>query len=145
MKPRNNRRFDMSKKKSWGRVEEELEDELRKKIEKIFEEKKKKLRVEANLDLRFINDVPIIGDNVYGEAFPFEKPPRVWLEVFAPDAKTTEIVEHICHELIHIKYPELREEDRKFKRKIKECTKTVNSSAHQTGRERPVYRNALLM
>jgi hypothetical protein len=115
MKPKNNYLFGMLKKKSNKRVEEE--------IERIFEEKKKKLRANATLDLRFIDDVPIIGENVYGEAFPFEKPPRVWLEVFAPDARTAEIIEHICHELIHIQHPELGEENKEFKRRVRECIK----------------------
>ncbi|MBA7504852.1 hypothetical protein ES706_03510 [subsurface metagenome] len=123
MKSKNNHLFGMLKKKSQKRVEEEIESELRGKIERIFEEKKKKLRIDATLDLRFIDDIPIIGENVYGEAFPFERPPRIWLEVFAPDARTAEIIEHICHELIHIQHPEPGEEEKEFKRRIRECIK----------------------
>ena len=117
------RPFDMRKRKSQKRIEEEVENELRKEIGKIFEKKRKKLGVEARLDLEFISEASIVGENVYGEAFPFETPPRIRLEVFALDATTAEITENICHELVHILHPEFREEDKEFKRRIRECTK----------------------
>jgi len=46
---------------------------------------------------------------VFGEAFPFEEPPRVWLEVVALDASTEELSHVICDELIHIKHPEFEQ------------------------------------
>jgi hypothetical protein len=69
------------------------------------------LGVKATLDLNFIEDTPLIDKSVYGEAFPFEKPPRVWLEIFALDATPQEITEIVCEELIHIKHTELTEAD----------------------------------
>lgn len=88
-----------------------LEAEVRDEVERIFGGAKRELGVEAKLDLHFIQRVPVVGKNVYGEAFPFEEPPRVWMEVFAPDATIEEITETIYHELIHIKYPYIGEEE----------------------------------
>jgi len=100
----------------------ELEAELRRKTEKIFEEKKRKLGVEAVLDLSFIDKVPIEEVYVYAEAFPFETPPRVWMEIVRVwDVTTREITESICEELIHIKHPQIEEESEELKRKIQEC------------------------
>lgn len=92
-----------------GEIEAETEEEIR----RIFEEKRRRLGVEARLDLKITTDwgPPIIGKNVYGQAFPFERPPRVWIEVFAIDATTKEITETVCEELLHIKHPELSEEE----------------------------------
>jgi len=53
------------------RIEVEMEREAR----RIFEEKKRDLGVEARLELGFLGHAPIVGKNVYGEAFPFERPP----------------------------------------------------------------------
>lgn len=86
------------------------------KIKKIFAEKLEKFSLKANLDLEFIERRPIEDENVYGEAFPEEK--RVRLEVFAPDATDEEIEWNICHELVHIKYPELSHDDPQFDEKV---------------------------
>lgn len=96
-----------------------LEAEIRHDVERIFEEKKHRLYVEARLELGFLDHVPIVGKNVYGEAFPFEKPPRVRIEVFAPDATTQEITEIVCEELLHVKHPEFSE--MKIKRLVPGC------------------------
>jgi hypothetical protein len=88
----------------------DFEDEVRRDIERFFEEKKRELGVEARLQLEFLDHAPIVGKNVYGEAFPFEKPPRVSIEMFAPDATNKEITKVVCEELLHIKHPELSEE-----------------------------------
>ncbi|GAH90600.1 unnamed protein product, partial [marine sediment metagenome] len=85
--------------------------EIRRDVERIFEEKRHRLGVDAKLDLHVetVEAPPIVGENVYGEAFPFEKPPRVWMEVF-PEATTREITKIVCEELLHVKHPELSEE-----------------------------------
>ena len=95
-----------------------IEIEVRQEIEKIFEGKKKKLGVEAELDLEFLDHPPIVDKNVYGEAFPERK--LVTLDVFAPDATTGEIEGIICEELGHIKHPELRH-GLEFWKKVREC------------------------
>ena len=94
-----------------GGVKTELEAAVRREVERIFEEKRHKLGVEARLELGFLDHVPIAGKYVYGEAFPHERPPRVRLEVFAPDATTAEITRTVCEELLHVKHPELSEEE----------------------------------
>ena len=98
--------------------------EVRKKVENIFKNKMRQLGVKAGLQLNMVRSIwgpPIVGENVYGEAFPFEKPPRVWLEVFVPDATEKKITKTICHELVHIKYPELKDGDPELERKIQAC------------------------
>lgn len=103
--------------------EKQLEAEVRRDVERIFEEKRRRLGVEARLELEFLDHTPIVGKNVYGEAFPSERPPRVHIEVFAPDARTREITEIVCEELLHVKHPELSEEEierRKLKLKLAE-------------------------
>lgn len=102
-------------------AERRLEAMTRPLVERIFEEKKRKLGVDAVLELKFIWETPIVDKNVYAEAFPFEIPPRVWMEVFAPDATTKEITEIVCDELVHVQHPELRHEDEEFKRRVREC------------------------
>ncbi|MBA7700238.1 hypothetical protein ES703_108948 [subsurface metagenome] len=99
----------------------ELEAETRRDVERIFEEKRRRLGVEARLDLHveLIEAPPIVGENVYGEAFPFEKPPKVHIDVFAFDATTREITRTVCEELLHIKHPELSEEA--IKRLVPAC------------------------
>lgn len=77
-------------------------------IRRVFREKTEELGVDAVLDLRFLQDFPVVGKYVYGEAFPFETPPKVVLEVFAPDATEQEIRSIICEELLHIKHPGLQ-------------------------------------
>lgn len=89
------------------RIEAETEEEIR----KIFEGKRRRLGVEARLEVGFLDHVPIVGKNVYGEAFPFERPSRVRIEVFAPDATIKEITEIVCEELLHIKHPGISEEE----------------------------------
>ena len=108
------------------KAEERIEAEIKKEVKRLFEDKKRKLGVDASLDLKVTRSVwgpPVVGENVYGEAFPFEKPPRVWIEVFAPDATKKEIVKTVCHELSHIQHPELREESAEFKRRAQKCTR----------------------
>lgn len=80
--------------------------EIKKQIERTFERKKKKLGVEVTLELDFLDDFPVIGEYVYGEAFPAEK--RIMLDVFAPLATKKEITKTVCEELMHIKHPELK-------------------------------------
>ncbi len=104
-------------------TEQQIKEDIEQETRKIFQKKKQLLDVEAELDLNFIDDMPMVGENIYGEAFPHEKPPRVWLEVFAPDVTKKEIVETICHELIHIKYPNLNHEDKEFLEKVDYCKK----------------------
>jgi len=110
-------------------VGQKLGAEVRERVEKIFKKKMKQLGVKAGLQLNMVRSIwgpPVVGENVYGEAFPFEKPPRVWLEVFAPDATEKEITETICHELVHIKYPELKDGDPELERKIQACVRLVS-------------------
>lgn len=105
----------------------EIEVEIRREVKSVFEDKKHKLGIDASLDLRITKSVwgpPVVGENVYGAAFPFEKPSRVWIEVFVPNATKKEIVKTVCHELIHIKHPELGEDSVEFKRKAYECIKS---------------------
>lgn len=102
----------------------ELEAEVRRDVERIFEEKTRRLGVDAKLDLHVVRSVwgpPVVGENVYAEAFPLERPPRVWMEVFVPDATTEEITKTICHELIHLQHPELGEQSREFKKRVRAC------------------------
>lgn len=61
-----------------------------------------------------------MGENVYAEAFPLENPSRVWIEVW-PDATDKEIIEIVCHELVHIKHPGLNEESEELKKKVRAC------------------------
>ncbi|GAI52606.1 unnamed protein product, partial [marine sediment metagenome] len=51
-----------------------LKAEVRRDVERIFEEKSRRLGVEARLDLHVetVEAPPIVGENVYGEAFPSE-------------------------------------------------------------------------
>ena len=87
-------------------VESRIEAEARRDIERIFEEKKRKLGIEASMKLTFLRDFPIIGEYVYGEAFPTEK--KILLEVYAPYATGRMMAKTICEELMHIKHPELK-------------------------------------
>jgi len=96
-------------------------DDLRKDIEVIFHKKSEKLGIRANIELQFIEDAPIVWEYVYGEAFPDEN--KVWLEVVAPDASNKKITEHICHELIHLKFSDLNHDSEEFEEKVRECMK----------------------
>ncbi|GBE56252.1 hypothetical protein BMS3Bbin16_00452 [archaeon BMS3Bbin16] len=89
--------------------EQLLERDVKKEIEWIFEDKKTKLNIDVNLEIIFIEHPTIEGSFVYGEAFPFEKPPRVRLEVVAIDATYEELNMVISDELIHIKHPEIEQ------------------------------------
>ncbi len=80
-----------------------------KEIKRIFEEKQRLIGTNAKLEISFIDDASVIGSFVFGEAFPFENPPRVWLEVVAGDATSEELTKVICDELIHIKHPSLEQ------------------------------------
>jgi hypothetical protein len=80
----------------------EFEEELGKEIGRIFERKKREIGIEATLKLSFLEDFPIIGEYVYGQAFPNEK--LVVLEVYALYATKKEITRTICEELLHIKH-----------------------------------------
>ena len=79
-------------------------EELRVEIAAMFEAKAQQMGLAARLDLSIIEDAPVDGEFVYGEAFPGEG--RVWLEVVGPDASDGEILETICHELVHLLHPE---------------------------------------
>jgi len=102
-------------------MEQLINKDVELEIRKIFAEKSNLLGVTVNLDIHFIDNTPIVGENIYGEAFPFETPPRVWLEVFAPDVTGEDIIEMVCHELIHVKYPHLNHEDREFLERVENC------------------------
>ncbi len=90
-----------------------LEKELKREVEQIFEEKRRKMGINnLTLQVDVATDVwgpPIVDENVYAEAFPFENPPRIWIRVW-PDATGKEISKTVYHELLHIKHPELDEE-----------------------------------
>ncbi len=101
---------------SISEIERMIELDVEREISKIFEEKKRKFGIDASLEVGFLGHAPIVGENVYGEAFPPEK--RVVLEVFAPDATTESITEIICHELVHVEHPELKEECEEFRRRV---------------------------
>lgn len=103
---------------------------LRKEIEKLFEEEKRKLGVEARLELNFLENTSVVGYNVYGEAFPPEK--KVVLEVFAPDAIIEEIEEITCHELVHLKYPELDEDSKELEEKVLNCLNSTRKVLRYT-------------
>jgi len=96
-------------------------EELRTDIERIFLRKMKKAGLFVSLDLHFIEDAPIVGDNVYGEAFPSEG--RIWLEVVAPEASRREITETICHECVHMLRPDLDHDSEEFTRLVNELCK----------------------
>lgn len=100
-------------------IEREIEMKVRKDVEGFFEEKKRRLGVEASLELNFLGHTPIVGENVYGEAFPPEK--KIVLDVFAPEATDEEIIGIICHELVHLKYPEIEDYSEELEEKIQEC------------------------
>jgi len=103
-------------------TQERLESDIRTIIEKIFEEKQKSMGLEGvTLELSFPEDAPIIEKYVYGEAFPFEKPPRIMLEVVVIDATLKEIKEIVCEELVHVKHPELKHGTPELEEKIWEC------------------------
>jgi len=95
----------MSRTRNSEPIEREIEAEAEMEIERIFQEKKNKLQVEATLELTFLQDFPMIGEYVYGEAFPLEK--RITLDIYAPMATRRAITKIICEELMHIKHPEL--------------------------------------
>lgn len=95
--------------------------ELSNEINEMFSQKAKKLGLNPKLDLNFIEDTPIIGENVFGEAFPDEN--RVWLEVVAPEASDREILKTLCHELIHIKHPDWNHDSQIFKKAVNQCMK----------------------
>ena len=109
-----------------------LEKELKAVVNRVFEKKRQKLGVDGvKLDVEIAEEVggpPVVGENVYGEAFPKEKPPRVWIQAW-PEATDREITKGVCDELLHIKYPELRQYDehghetKKFKQKLEACVR----------------------
>jgi len=80
-------------------------NELRNEIEDIIREKSSTLGLTVVFDVNFIENAPIDGEYIYGEAFPEKN--RIWLEVVAPDISMDEITETICHELIHLKFPNI--------------------------------------
>jgi len=91
-----------------------LEEELGGAVKRIFDRIKHKVGVSSVLlQVEVVTDgwgPPVVDENVYAEAFPFETPPRVWVEVY-PDASDKEITKTLLHELIHIKSPKLSEEE----------------------------------
>ncbi|MEM2100326.1 MAG: hypothetical protein QXP45_03190 [Thermoproteota archaeon] len=99
-------------------IEREIEEEVRAEVEEIFEKKKREIGVEATLKLSFLADFPIIGEYVYGEAFPPEK--RVVLEIYAPYATKRKIMKVICEELLHIKHPEILDHGPKLQKMMEE-------------------------
>lgn len=95
--------------------------DLRRRIEKIFQEKSKKLGLKAKMELQFIEDAPICGEYVYGEAFPNKN--KIWLEVVAPYASIKEITNILCHELIHLKFPKLDHNSELFEETVRNAMK----------------------
>ena len=91
-------------------IETRIQEDVRRDSERIFERKKKKLDIEATMELNFLSDSPIVGEYVYGEAFPAEK--KVVLDVYAPMATNRALTKIICEELIHVKHPELTHDAR---------------------------------
>jgi hypothetical protein len=102
-------------------VKKTLEEKLKQDVERIFNEKCHRLSFgDIVLKVEVATDIwgpPVVGENVYAEAFPFENPPRIWIEVW-PEATNREIAKIVCHELVHIKHPELAEESEEFKKKV---------------------------
>ena len=96
-------------------------NDLHKEIENIFHKKSEKLGLRPDIEIQFIEDTPVEGEFVFGEAFPDEN--KIWLEVVAPDASTNEITEIVSHELIHLKFPELSHDSKEFEDKVRECMK----------------------
>jgi len=95
--------------------------DLRKQVMKIFQKKSKKLDLNADMELHFIEDAPIGEEYVYGEAFPDKN--KIWLEIVAPFASIKQITEIICHELIHIKFPELSHDSEMFEEMVRNSMK----------------------
>lgn len=113
---------ERKEKEAWEKIEKETWEDVRNEVEEIFDKKCKKIGVEAILELELIDRPPHVDEFfVYGEAFPEEH--RIWVEIDSPEASTEEITETICHELLHIKSPELDHSSREFKRKVKEYMK----------------------
>uniref|UniRef100_A0A7V3N6J1 M48 family peptidase n=1 Tax=candidate division CPR3 bacterium TaxID=2268181 RepID=A0A7V3N6J1_UNCC3 len=114
----------MKKRINVARKKKTLEEKLKQNVERIFNEKRRWMGADnIMLQVNVASGIwgpPVVGENVYAEAFPFENPPRVWIEVW-PDATGKEITEIVCHELAHIKHPELNEESEEFKKKVKAC------------------------
>lgn len=106
---------------------DEFLEEGRKRIEEVFDGKKAQMGVEAELELDFIDHMPGVDEPVYASAFPHEKPPRVEMDVFLPDATDHDILETVCDELLHIKHPDLKQYDenyherKEFRDKILTC------------------------
>ena len=94
-------------------------DELRREIIDIFDAKSREMDLEVDIELSIIEDAPVEREFVYGEAFPKEG--RVWLEVVGPDASNEEIMETICHELVHLMRPEWNHDSEKFKSMVNLC------------------------
>lgn len=90
-----------------------FEEELEGDVKQIFEDNRREMGIDKiSLQVEVAMEgwgPPVVGENVYAEAFPFENPPRIWMQVW-PDATDKEIAKTVCHELIHIKRPELDEE-----------------------------------
>ena len=87
-------------------------DELREEIIEVFNARTREMGLPADMELNIIEDAPVDGEYVYGEAFPEEN--RIWLEVVGPDASDDEIMETICHELVHLEHPELDHDSEVF-------------------------------
>lgn len=99
-----------------------LKSIFNKKIRKIFNGKKNLLKLNnTDLDLVFIWNRPIIGENIYAQAFPNEN--RIKMEVFAPELTENDIIENVCHELIHIKNPNIDHHEKKFEEKVQRIKK----------------------
>ena len=97
-------------------------DELRSEIIEMFVTKTTEMGLAADIDLSIIEDAPVDSEFVYGEAFPEEG--KVWLEVVGPDASDDEIMETICHELVHLKHPGWGHESEVFEAMVKYCMRT---------------------
>jgi predicted metal-dependent hydrolase len=71
------------------------------------------------MNLEFIEDAPIVDEYVYGEAFPDKN--KIWIQIVAPYASVKDITQIICHELIHLKFPELDHDSNIFENMVRDC------------------------
>jgi hypothetical protein len=106
----------MSARQSYELIERRIEEEVRRDAERIFEEKRRKAGIEATMELNFLSDFTVVGEYVYGEAFPPSG--RIVIDIYAPMAAKEAVTRTICEELMHLRHPEL-EHGTKFWRLVR--------------------------
>jgi len=74
------------------------------------------------ITISLIENSSTMGMYVFGEAFPSEH--RIWIEIVTTFATDKAIIKLICHELVHLKYPELFH-TAKFNKIVNDCYKTI--------------------